>query len=216
MATIKPTSCLHDHHKVSRLSRCWLTTGTLTLVVADGDNQNGSWPLGDTLRATRRELGLSQRTAAQRADVSRTLWQQLESGMRQDGYPVQPKIRTLVDVAHALGRDPTELLELAGIEPDAHEPARKPGRRSVSETEMAQVFAGLNARQQAALVELMEAMLEPSRESQFAAAVDDEQPQDTEPDGDEAVTERDVPYVPPYDPNPTAFLKRHAQQHNDG
>lgn len=136
--------------------------------------------LGEELREARRKKGLTQTAAAERAEVSATLWQQLEKGVRYDGKPLQPKAKTVIDVAIAVGLEPTRALEVAGLDPSAYEPARRP-RRTASESEMLDLFSRLTVAQRQALVEFLNLM------------VDQAQP---EPEPEEQQEDRPGPNVP--------------------
>jgi transcriptional regulator with XRE-family HTH domain len=64
---------------------------------------------GPVLRQLRRKVG-SQATFAQRARIDRTFLSQMERSIRQ------PSLAVFIDIASALGVDPTKLLTLTLVE----------------------------------------------------------------------------------------------------
>jgi transcriptional regulator with XRE-family HTH domain len=68
---------------------------------------------GRHLRDLRDAAGLTQEKAAERAGMSRNHYQLLESGLsdRARKSPANPRLSTLLDIAHALDCDPTRLVE---------------------------------------------------------------------------------------------------------
>jgi transcriptional regulator with XRE-family HTH domain len=116
--------------------------------------------LGDLLREAREAKQLTQTAAAERADISRTMWQQLEAGARNDGKPLRPRPETVVNAAVAVGVDPQRALRLAGLDPNRYEPPTR-GAATVSQREVADLFTRLNGRQRQALLELLQALVEP-------------------------------------------------------
>jgi transcriptional regulator with XRE-family HTH domain len=144
------------------------------------ESKAGTWLLGERLRAAREALNLSQTAAAQRADFSRTVWQQLESGQRADGKPLQPKAKTVTAAALAVQLDPREALRLAGHDPTRYEPSRA-GRPVASQSELSELFTKLNERQRQALIELVASFVDQQDEppsSQQSDAVDTQPPTD--------------------------------------
>lgn len=129
------------------------------------------WPLGAYLREFRKQKRLSQTAAAQRADMSQTMWQMLESGKRRDGRPMRPKAQTVMDAAGAVGADPRHALELAGHDPALFKSDR-PGRQVASQAQLIELFSRLDQRQRAAVIELMESVLD-RQEQMMDSAMDD-------------------------------------------
>ncbi|GLZ43288.1 helix-turn-helix domain-containing protein [Actinokineospora sp. NBRC 105648] len=127
-----------------------------------------SWPLGEVLRQARDGKGWSQEDAAQKARFSRTSWQQLESGRRADRKPFRPKADTVINAALAVGVEPKEALELAGLDPTRYEPARA-GRPTATVTEVRELVMRLTDGQRQAVVDLIMAFTD-------AADADDESP----------------------------------------
>jgi transcriptional regulator with XRE-family HTH domain len=124
-----------------------------------GPNTQRSWDLGLPLREARQARGLTQTSAAERAGISRTVWQQLESGERSDGRPVRPKSSTVINVAAAVGMDPREALKLAGLDPSGNEPVRA-GRPVTSVAEVRDLLARLREPQRRAIIDLVRAFVE--------------------------------------------------------
>jgi transcriptional regulator with XRE-family HTH domain len=131
------------------------------------------WPLGDQLRSAREEQQLTQTAAAQRADISRTVWQQLESGVRADGRPFRPKAATVQSAAVAVGLDPRDALQLAGLDPTLFRPAR--GGPVASQREAADLISRLTGAQRRALVELLHTLVdvEDGEAGELASGVDE-------------------------------------------
>lgn len=128
------------------------------------------WALGDRLRAAREEQQLTQTAAAERADISRTVWQQLESGVRADGRPFRPKASTVQSAAVAVGLDPRDALQMAGLDPTLYRPAR--GGPVASQREAADLFARLTGAQRRALVEFLHTLVDVEA-GELAAGVDE-------------------------------------------
>ncbi|MBC6450211.1 helix-turn-helix domain-containing protein [Actinokineospora xionganensis] len=133
-----------------------------------GGDEYGSWPLGPFLNEARIARKLTQKAAAARASLSRTAWQQLESGQRADGNPVRPKATTVIAAAMAVDADPARALELAGLDPSAFEPSRA-GRPATSFAEARALLAQLTEPQRRAVIDLLRTIVhdtpaEPFRE----------------------------------------------------
>ncbi|SDI50058.1 Transcriptional regulator, contains XRE-family HTH domain [Actinokineospora alba] len=133
-----------------------------------GGDEHSSWPLGPFLNEARIARKLTQKAAAARANLSRTAWQQLESGQRADGNPVRPKATTVIAAAMAVDADPTRALELAGLDPSAFEPSRA-GRPATSFAEARALLAQLTEPQRRAVIDLLRTIVhdtpaEPFRE----------------------------------------------------
>ncbi|WP_436493592.1 helix-turn-helix domain-containing protein [Actinokineospora sp. HUAS TT18] len=118
------------------------------------------WHLGTLLREARLARHLTQTAAAERAGISRTLWQQLETGSRPDGRPVNPKRDTLRAVAAAVDLTERETLEAAGHDPSDHDISR-PGRPLASLAEARDLLSRLNDRQRQAVVDMIRAFHDP-------------------------------------------------------
>lgn len=76
------------------------------------DSDSGSAAFGRALRAAREVRGISQLALARDADLSRSFLWGLEGGTRN------PTLRTIADLARALGMLPSELIreaEAAGL-----------------------------------------------------------------------------------------------------
>ncbi len=76
---------------------------------------------GRELCRRRHEAGLSQRSIAQLAGLTRYHYQQLEKGESRPGTPANPSLRLVISLAQALG------VELADLLPP--EPPPTPGLR---------------------------------------------------------------------------------------
>lgn len=81
----------------------------------------------------RAHAGMTVVDAAKRADISRSLWTDVERGKQV------PKPDTLGVIARALGRDPSELLELVGMRPPA--PTSSGADEPDDESDMAMLLA---------------------------------------------------------------------------
>ncbi|MGH3860584.1 helix-turn-helix domain-containing protein [Actinokineospora sp.] len=123
-----------------------------------GRDAHSSWPLGPFLNEARLARQLSQKAAAARAGISRTAWQQLESGERADHNQVRPKSSTVIAAAMAVDADPTTALELAGLDPSAFEPARA-GRPTATFAEARALLAQLTEPQRRAVIDLLRAFV---------------------------------------------------------
>lgn len=68
--------------------------------------------LANRLRDLRTAAGLTQEKAAERAGLSRNHYQLLESGLsdRAKRTPANPRLSTILDLAHALDCDAAELV----------------------------------------------------------------------------------------------------------
>lgn len=75
---------------------------------------------GSRLRAARKNMGLSVVKAAGQAGVSPSVWRNVERGTTYVGGTAQPyhtSESTLARMALAVGLDPQETVELAGLDP---------------------------------------------------------------------------------------------------
>lgn len=150
-----------------------------------GRDAQGSWPLGPYLHEARLARQLTQKAAADRAGLSRTAWQQLESGERADGNPVRPKSSTVIAAAMAVDADPSRALELAGLDPSAFEPSRA-GRPAASVAEARDLLTRLTEPQRRAVIDLLRAFVqdtpaEPFREATTLSDSEPTTPEPTEP-----------------------------------
>jgi len=71
--------------------------------------------LGVRLNQARHTAGLSQERLAYAAGLTRSHYQQLEKGESAPGTPANPRLRTLIALAQALGLRLEELLPLDGL-----------------------------------------------------------------------------------------------------
>ncbi|GGK53296.1 hypothetical protein GCM10011591_26380 [Nocardia camponoti] len=72
------------------------------------------------MQAARKERGLTVVQAAKEARISSSLWTQVETGVQYkqgNRVPVRTTADTLQAMAHAVGLDPTHLLEEVGLSP---------------------------------------------------------------------------------------------------
>lgn len=78
-------------------------------------------PHGRLIEAARGSL--SKRQAAARAGISEGRWRQIVTGIQRAGpgltIPVNPRAETLVAMANAVGADPADVLDAAGLPSDA-------------------------------------------------------------------------------------------------
>ncbi|WP_269715657.1 helix-turn-helix transcriptional regulator [Caulobacter sp. NIBR2454] len=65
--------------------------------------------MGDAIRATRNEVGISQEALADAAGINRTHMGEVERGKRN------VSLLAIARIAQALGRTPSELLAAAGL-----------------------------------------------------------------------------------------------------
>lgn len=125
--------------------------------------ERSDWPLGRLLIDAREGLGESQTGAAERAGISKTLWQQLESGLRRDTNtgekrPFKPRVDTVTAAARAVGVNIRLALELAGLNPEA---ADSPVQPSEAQRLHLERWQKLSAPQKAAVEAVMLTMLDP-------------------------------------------------------
>lgn len=83
-------------------------------------------PHGDLLDRARIALGISQREAARRADISEGRWRQVVTGVQRQGgvsIPVNPKPSTLVAMARAVEADVDAVFDAAGLAAPDDRPA---------------------------------------------------------------------------------------------
>ncbi|SDC23713.1 hypothetical protein SAMN05216174_101619 [Actinokineospora iranica] len=107
-------------------------------------------------------MDLSINQAADLAGVSATAWQYLERGARWDENDLKPKPETLTKVALAVGLDPREVMELAGVDPDDpdnYNPSRA-GRPTVSAAEFGNLYHMMDERQRSLIVALVHSFRE--------------------------------------------------------
>lgn len=167
-----------------------------------GGDEHSSWPLGPFLNEARIARKLTQKAAAARANLSRTAWQQLESGLRADGNPVRPKATTVIAAAMAVDADPTRALELAGLDPTTFEPARA-GRPATSFAEARALLAQLTEPQRRAVIDLLRAIVHETPAEPFREATTLSGPEPTRSDSPTPV--ESTPAEPaPAEPGPPA------------
>ena len=77
--------------------------------------------VGARVRAARKALGLTQAQVAQRAHLSESRYRQIETGWQQkkagEKVPAVTTWQTLAQIANAVGIEPDELHQLAGVKP---------------------------------------------------------------------------------------------------
>lgn len=125
--------------------------------------ERSDWPLGRLLSDAREALGESQTGAAKRAGLSKTIWQQLETGLRRDTNtgeqrPFKPRVDTVTSAARTVGVNIRLALELAGLNPDA---ADSPVQPSEAQRLHLERWQQLSAPQKAAVEAVMLTMLDP-------------------------------------------------------
>ena len=125
--------------------------------------ERSDWALGKLLADAREGLGESQTSAAKRAGLSKTVWQQLESGLRRDTTtgeqrPFKPRVDTVTSAARAVSVNLRLALELAGLNPDA---ADSPVQPSEAQRLHIERWQQLSEPQKAALEALIMTMLDP-------------------------------------------------------
>lgn len=119
------------------------------------------WPLGDLLRATRKRRKMSLEAVAERTGFSKGLVHMIERGRRSDGRAYRPTAADVITMAHAVHADPVEALEAAGYDPSVDAPDLAAGP-NLTIDQLAEKIRHLTASQRAALVAMVDSMLEPT------------------------------------------------------
>lgn len=86
-------------------------------------------PLGKLLEDARKRIPLSKREAARRAKISEARWRQIVTGWQNPNdptVPARPRHNTVIAAARAVGVDPAEALEAAGLDPAAGDEPEPP------------------------------------------------------------------------------------------
>ena len=149
----------------------------MTAMASGEHGSDGDWPLGALVREARLGAGLSQREAGRLAGISPTTWESIETGTRRKrgGGGVErsvPQASNIVAAANVLRLDVNNVLRLAGYDPTVSNPGfhpSQPGRPPVSQRAIGDMAARLSARQRAAVVEIIESMLDPNADSERQA-----------------------------------------------
>ena len=117
--------------------------------------------LAELVTEARLAQGWSQIEAADRADISKGSWQNIERAARLDGRPFRPTAGLLKAVAGVLeDLDLAELLDLAGVNPKAPRGAGRPAGRNTP-SEIQRLAEKLPAHQRTIIADLMRSIVEP-------------------------------------------------------
>lgn len=71
--------------------------------------------LAQRLRILRDEHGLTQEYVAHHAGISTFTYQKFEKGESNPGKPLNPRLSTLIALAHVFGMEPWELIHFDGL-----------------------------------------------------------------------------------------------------
>lgn len=111
----------------------------------------GRLTIGEYLRETRGQLGLSVRDAGKRLKVSYTRLQEIEAGVsRRTGKATKPGIDFLFKVAKGYNQPLPLLLEMAGLAPKSKD--------EVQEAEIIKIIRGLPDQDRDLIVTILRAM----------------------------------------------------------
>jgi transcriptional regulator with XRE-family HTH domain len=121
---------------VVKNSQDWGSLTSVSALPVQEEPRRELTPLGGLLEDARASLGISIDKAGQRARITRQRWSQVVTGRQPKAgrlVPVNPRPRTVVAMALAVGVDPDQALTAAGISVDDTSALVEDVRRELAE-----------------------------------------------------------------------------------